>query len=39
LPLFYLDEAGMNTGVRALLALTTQYLANGIPEGTPATRE
>jgi len=26
-PLFYLDEAGMNTGVRALLALTTEYLA------------
>lgn len=26
-PLFYLDEAGMNTGVRALLALTTDYLA------------
>jgi len=25
-PLFYLDEAGMNTGVRALLALTTQFL-------------
>jgi amidohydrolase len=28
-PLFYLDEAGMNTGVRAFLALTTQYLAQG----------
>jgi amidohydrolase len=26
-PLFYLDEAGMITGVRALLALTTEYLA------------
>jgi amidohydrolase len=26
-PLFYLDEAGMSTGVRALLALTTEYLA------------
>jgi amidohydrolase len=26
-PLFYLDEAGMNTGIRALLALTTEYLA------------
>jgi amidohydrolase len=26
-PLFYLDEAGMNTGVRALLTLTTEYLA------------
>jgi amidohydrolase len=26
-PLFYLDEAGMTTGVRALLALTTEYLA------------
>ena len=26
-PLFYVDEAGMITGVRALLALTTQYLA------------
>jgi amidohydrolase len=26
-PLFYLDEAGINTGVRALLALTTEYLA------------
>jgi amidohydrolase len=25
-PLFYLDESGMNTGVRALLALTTEYL-------------
>jgi metal-dependent amidase/aminoacylase/carboxypeptidase family protein len=25
-PLFYLDEAGMNTGVRALLALTLEYL-------------
>jgi amidohydrolase len=27
-PLFYLDEAGMITGVRALLALTTEFLAN-----------
>jgi amidohydrolase len=26
-PLFYLDEAGMITGVRALLSLTTEYLA------------
>lgn len=26
-PLFHLDEAGMTTGVRALLALTTEYLA------------
>jgi amidohydrolase len=26
-PLFYLDEAGMNTGVRALLALTVEALA------------
>ena len=26
-PLFYLDEASMITGVRALLALTTEYLA------------
>jgi amidohydrolase len=26
-PLFYLDESGMNTGVRALLALTTEFLA------------
>lgn len=26
-PLFYLDEAGMNTGVRALLALTVESLA------------
>jgi amidohydrolase len=26
-PLFYLDEAAMITGVRALLALTTEYLA------------
>jgi amidohydrolase len=26
-PQFYLDEAGMTTGVRALLALTTEYLA------------
>jgi metal-dependent amidase/aminoacylase/carboxypeptidase family protein len=26
-PLFYFDEAGMITGVRALLALTTEYLA------------
>ena len=26
-PLFYIDEAGMITGVRALLALTTEYLA------------
>jgi amidohydrolase len=31
-PLFYLDEAGMNTGVRALLALTTRFLERGIPE-------
>jgi amidohydrolase len=31
-PLFYLDEAGMNTGVRALLALTTQFLERGMPE-------
>lgn len=29
-PLFYLDEAGMITGVRAMLALTTEYLANGV---------
>ncbi|HKU16112.1 MAG TPA: amidohydrolase [Steroidobacteraceae bacterium] len=33
-PLFYLDEAGMNTGVRALLALTTEYLANPPNRGT-----
>jgi amidohydrolase len=26
-PLFYIDEAGMITGVRALLALTTEFLA------------
>ena len=26
-PLFYLDEAGMTTGVRVLLALTTEYLS------------
>jgi amidohydrolase len=26
-PMFYLDEAGMITGVRALLALTTEYLS------------
>jgi amidohydrolase len=27
-PLFYLDESGMITGVRAMLALTTDFLAN-----------
>ncbi len=26
-PLFYIDEAGMITGVRALISLTTEYLA------------
>jgi amidohydrolase len=31
-PQFYLDEAGMNTGVRALLALTTEFLQRGMPE-------
>jgi amidohydrolase len=28
-PLFYLDETGMRTGVRALLALATEFLASG----------
>lgn len=28
-PLFYLDEAGLITGVRALLALTTEFLQKG----------
>ena len=30
-PLFYLDEAGMNTGVRALLALTSSHLRRSSP--------
>jgi amidohydrolase len=30
-PLFYLDEAGMITGVRAMLALTTEFLASANP--------